>query len=154
MAARASPFRRILVAVDGSEPAFRAAEMAASIARVTGAPLAAVAVVHVAPPVYSAGAFVPGAAFDYTRELREHLTVEARKALSRVAESARRQRVEARTQILEGHVPSQILKFAGKGKFDLLVVGSRGFGGVKRLFLGSVSTALVHEAKMSVLVVR
>ena len=39
-------------------------------------------------------------------------------------------------------------------KADLIVVGTRGLGGAKRLVLGSVSTRLVHDAPCSVLVVR
>jgi nucleotide-binding universal stress UspA family protein len=148
-------FRKILAAVDGSESALRAAETATSIARDSGASLTFVSVVHVPAQVYNAGAFMAGGGtFDYTEDLREHLIAEARKALDRAADLARRQKVEAGTRFLEGHVPTQLLKFAEKGGFDLLVVGSRGLGGVKRLFLGSVSSALVHEAKMSVLVVK
>lgn len=149
------PARKILVAIDGSEPAVRAAGAAVSIAKATRAPLTVVAVVHVPPQVYNAGIFVAGAGtHDYSEDLRQHLVTQAEEALGRVADLARRQKVEVETKVLEGHVPTQILKFADKGGFDLLVVGSRGLGAVKRLFLGSVSTALVHEAKMSVLVVK
>ncbi|MEM3087399.1 MAG: universal stress protein [Halobacteria archaeon] len=154
-APKTSSFRSILAAVDGSEPAVRAAAAAVSLARETGASLTFVSVVHVPAQVYNAGVFMAGGgAFDYSEDLRQHLLAEARKVLDRVADLARRQKVEAETRIQEGHVPTQILKFAEKGKFDLLVVGSRGLSGIGRLFLGSVSGAVVHEAKVSVLVVK
>jgi nucleotide-binding universal stress UspA family protein len=39
-------------------------------------------------------------------------------------------------------------------KFDLLVIGARGRGFVKEAFLGSVSNAIVHKAKIPVMVVK
>ena len=36
----------------------------------------------------------------------------------------------------------------------MIVIGSRGMGGLKKLFLGSVSSAVVHEATASVLTVK
>jgi nucleotide-binding universal stress UspA family protein len=38
--------------------------------------------------------------------------------------------------------------------FDLIVMGSRGLGGIKEYILGSVSNQVVHEAKSPVLVVK
>ncbi|MEM3087410.1 MAG: universal stress protein [Halobacteria archaeon] len=134
---------KILVAVDGSAHALRAAKMAARIARSTGSPLTAVMVVE-----------PPRAPLEYLQELRVEVRKMAEKTLRRVEEQARRDRVAVKTRVVEGHVPTQILKFAEKGKFDLLVVGSRGLSGIGRLFLGSVSGAVVQHAKTSVLVVR
>jgi len=47
-----------------------------------------------------------------------------------------------------------ITKFADEGKFDLTVVGTRGMGGLKKAFLGSVANGIVHYANNSVLVTR
>jgi nucleotide-binding universal stress UspA family protein len=41
-----------------------------------------------------------------------------------------------------------------QNKFDLVVIGSRGMGGIKEAFLGSVSNAIVHKSHVSVLVVK
>lgn len=146
-------FRKILVAVDGSEPSIQASERAIGLARDAKASLTAVSVVHVPTSVYAA-APLPGAAFDHSDDLRDYLMTQARGVLARVAEIARKEGVSIETKVLEGHVPSELLKYAEKGGHDLLVVGSRGLSGVGRLLLGSVSTALVHRAKISVLVVR
>ncbi|MCE2726206.1 MAG: universal stress protein [Planctomycetaceae bacterium] len=47
-----------------------------------------------------------------------------------------------------------ILESAAEWKADLVVVGARGHGSLERLFLGSVSRAVVHGANLPVLVVR
>jgi nucleotide-binding universal stress UspA family protein len=41
-----------------------------------------------------------------------------------------------------------------KNKFDIIIIGSRGLGSVKEVFLGSVSHAVVHKSKIPVLIVK
>lgn len=147
-------YRKILLAVDGSEPAVLAAEVAIALARNTGASLAAVSVVHVPTALYSTtGVLTPGAP-DLRGELSEYLHRQARGALSRVVDMAKSEGVAVETKVLRGHAVAEILKFVEKGGFGLLVVGSRGLSGISRLLMGSVSSALVQRAKTSVLVVR
>ncbi|MFP3165232.1 MAG: universal stress protein, partial [Acidianus sp.] len=62
--------------------------------------------------------------------------------------------VEAEGVILEGDPASAILEYANKNNVDLIVTGSRGLSTLKRVFLGSVSTRLVQEAKIPVMVVK
>ena len=53
-----------------------------------------------------------------------------------------------------GKESSEIIDFAAKNKFDIIVIGARGLGSVKEAFLGSVSHAVVHKSKIPVLVVK
>lgn len=53
-----------------------------------------------------------------------------------------------------GHTGSEIVKFAQKGKYDMIVIGARGMGGAKEAFLGSTSNYVMHKAKVPVLVVK
>jgi len=46
------------------------------------------------------------------------------------------------------------MKFAQKNVFDLIVIGARGLGSGKELFLGSVSSYVIHKSKIPVLLVR
>lgn len=48
----------------------------------------------------------------------------------------------------------EILNFSNKNKFDIIVIGSRGLGSVKEVFLGSTSHAVVHKSKISVMIVK
>jgi nucleotide-binding universal stress UspA family protein len=57
-------------------------------------------------------------------------------------------------EVLEGPASQMIVDEAQKWGADLIVMGSRGLGAWNRLFLGSVSSAVVHHAKCSVEIVR
>jgi len=54
----------------------------------------------------------------------------------------------------EGHPSEVITSVAAENGFDLIVIGSRGLGGLKKLFLGSISAAVLHEANTNVLTVK
>jgi len=53
-----------------------------------------------------------------------------------------------------GKKSSEIINFAAKNKFDIIVIGARGSGSVKEAFLGSVSHAVVQKSKIPVLIVK
>ena len=57
-------------------------------------------------------------------------------------------------RLVFGNVADEILKTARYMRADLIVMGSRGLTGVKRVFLGSVSNKVVHSAGCSVAVIR
>lgn len=63
--------------------------------------------------------------------------------------------VEVQTEILMGRASDSILKFAAKTKTDLIVIGSQGLRGMKKLAaLGSVSRRVSEEAKCPVMIIR
>jgi len=47
-----------------------------------------------------------------------------------------------------------IVSFAQKNNFDLIVIGSRGIGKLKEIFLGSTSNYVIHSSKIPVLIVK
>jgi len=53
-----------------------------------------------------------------------------------------------------GHEAKEIIDFAQKGKFDLIVIGARGRGTIKQMLLGSVSNTIVHSSKIPVLLIK
>ncbi len=53
-----------------------------------------------------------------------------------------------------GHVAQSIAKLAEEGKFDLVVMGSRGHGDVANLVLGSVTTKVLALCSVPVLLIR
>jgi nucleotide-binding universal stress UspA family protein len=57
-------------------------------------------------------------------------------------------------EIVSGDPAEEIIRLANIYKADLLVIGSRGLTGMKRIVLGSVSTQVMEEANCSVLVVK
>ena len=58
------------------------------------------------------------------------------------------------TDILTGDPAKVIVNYAKKKKPDLIIIGSRGLGGFKKLLLGSVSSKVVSHVSTSVLVIR
>ncbi|CAA2934904.1 universal stress -like isoform X1 [Olea europaea subsp. europaea] len=74
--------------------------------------------------------------------------------LSRGFDMCRDKMVIAKTLILEGDPKDRICRAIDEMNIDLLVVGSRGLGQIKRAFLGSVSDYCAHHAKCAVLVVK
>ena len=61
---------------------------------------------------------------------------------------------EAETALLGEDAVREVLHFVETNDVDLIVCGTRGLGGIKRFFLGSVSHKLLEEAKCPCLVVR
>jgi nucleotide-binding universal stress UspA family protein len=145
--------RSLTVALDGSDHA------RAALRFVTGLPWPAGTAVHlvavVEPLRYPSSA--PGMlAPQLTAALRED-EAERRRALEDVLAAAAAEVPPAlvtTTATLVGAPALSILAEAEKHGSDLLVVGARGLGAVKRLVLGSVSESVLRHAACPVLVVR
>jgi nucleotide-binding universal stress UspA family protein len=137
----------ILLATDESSDAALAGQAAADISRKTGAQLHVVHVwTDVPPPAYPALVFD-----DYSRQAKE----EARELLRRQVWNAEVAGGSVAGQHLrEGRPAEEIIFLAERLEADLVVVGRRGVGRIKRLITGSVSEGVVHRASCPVLVVR
>jgi len=138
--------KRILVAVDGSEPATRGARLAAEIAVRFGARLT---LVYVVPRL-----LLPPDAYGLTVDEveREHRT-HAEHILAVAATSLAGTGVAVDSQILFGPPAETLAEAAAAPDVSLVVAGSRGQGAVARMLLGSVSDRLVHVCPKPILVV-
>jgi nucleotide-binding universal stress UspA family protein len=140
--------RKIVVAVDGSENADRALTMAADLAGRYGAALTIVTVIPpMVIPAYGGPVYEPP-----SPESMQTVYDELLASRKERVQSPRIPKVEAVRR--EGIVVEELVSFLEKEMPDLFVVGSRGLSAGRRLFLGSVSDALVHHAPCPVLVVR
>jgi len=139
--ATAAPPARVGAAVDGSPEARAAVRAAGALAAAAGAELLLVSVVdpQVAMPV----------AFDYDAFVRD-LHAQARAELAAAARTVPAG-VAVDTCVIEGR-PADELAALDRG-LDLLVLGSRGRGPVRRVVLGSVSAHVVRHAAVPVVVV-
>ncbi len=142
---------RILVAVDGSEESGMAVEAATELAVSTGAELH---VVHALPTEPSMPYPYP-----YAKE-RWEASMEQAKKDARAFVEKRAGQVEAETGVVArahlrlGRPDREIVRLSEELDAGMLVLGSRGLGGVKRALMGSVSDSVVRHAHSSVLVVR
>jgi nucleotide-binding universal stress UspA family protein len=149
------PPKNILVATDGSENAKRAEEVAIKLAKEYGAELTMLDVVtelvyFLSPP--PAGV---APAFDQ-KDLFGTFEKGARKLVDQSVQRAKAQGVKARGEVLHSteSVVYEITHYAKDKDVDLIVIGTRGLGGFKRLLLGSVSSGVVTHAHCNVLVVK
>lgn len=136
--------KKILVAIDDSEPSLKAARMAVELAAATGASLM---LVHSVVPVALPADFYGVASVEFERQASK----EGEDLLSRVAEQLGG-RVERR--LVRGPAAEAVAEVAEEPDIDMVVVGSRGRGAVARVLLGSVADRLIHISKKPVLVVR
>jgi universal stress protein A len=137
---------RILLAVDGSAPSDAAVRV---VARSPWPEDAMVRVLAVAVPV------APASELAFAVPELEH---DAEQEANRAADAASRllaaSGLSVETKVRLGPAPDEILDEAREWPADLVVVGSHGRTGVRRLILGSVAEYVVRHAPCSVMVAR
>ena len=80
--------------------------------------------------------------------------IEARDYLEGVAERLRTDRLDVQTYVVEGIPADQIVYVAQTGHADLIVMATHGRTGLRRIWLGSVASKVVHRSELPVLLVR
>ena len=85
---------------------------------------------------------------------RKELTSQAEQLVKNAAERLRKTSLMVETEVSNGDLRSIIVDQAEEWSADLVVVGSHGYTGLKRLLLGSVAQSVVSHAPCSVEVVR
>ena len=138
-------FKNILLAVDGSEHAVKAAQIAGNIARSMEASLVIVTAFDPIPGYLGEP--------DRGRVTSAHMR-EAEEAMEKGQQEVGEIRGEVQTEILEGPAAEAILKVAETHGSDLIVMGTRGRGGLRSLIIGSQSQKVVSHAECPVLLVR
>jgi nucleotide-binding universal stress UspA family protein len=135
--------RKILVPMDGSKNSFRGLDIAIYLARQCGATLTGLFVM----PIYLQS-FMP-ITYD-----KKYLTNAAKEFMGNAKKRSAQNGIVFVGKTIIGKESSEIIDFAAKNKFDIIVIGARGLGSVKEAFLGSVSHAVVHKSKIPVLIVK
>ena len=148
---------KIVLAIDGSEEASRAAEAAVELCEKTGSELH---VVHVGEDFYLT-AVTDLDMVAQTWVAQEYAESETNfEQIAREVLDAEVEKVEAaggtvaQAHLRVGRADAEIVDLAEEIEAGLVVLGSRGLGGVKRALMGSVSYSVVRHAHCPVLVVR
>ncbi len=144
-------FERILVAVDGSEHALKAVDLAVDLAQKYGAELAIVSVYRPLKVPDSTHSLVRSrAAAQPTAELKAL----AKEVVAEAVERADKLGVPGRGMVERGHPARTIVETAERFDADAIVMGSRGLGDMGGLLLGSVSHKVSSLAKCSVIIIK
>jgi len=139
-------FENILLAIDGSEHAWRAARMAADLARAVQARTLRVVVAFDPIPPYLGE---PNLQLAISARLKK-----AEEILQQALEVMGQVPAEVRTELIEGPAAEAIINVATTHHSDLIVMGTRGMGTLRGLILGSTAQKVVSHAPCPVLVVR
>lgn len=138
--------KKILIPIDGSESSKRALEFGIAIAKSAKAKITILEVIEdfgplpgyyeAAPPGKDRVKWISEQRFDKVHTILDDSTIQWDRKVS------------------EGYAADEILNTAEQGKYDMIVIGSRGMGPIGRFLVGSVSDRVVHHAHCSVTVVR
>jgi len=137
--------KKILVPLDGSKNSIRGLEVAISIARSCHATITGVYAIYA--PSHS----------EFGRILVEKsLYTRVKKVLEEAKTISAQNGILFKSKIIRGDIGFNIAKLANdkKERFGIIVIGSRGRGSIKELFLGSVSHYVLHASKIPVLIVK
>ena len=140
-------FTKILVSIDGSEPSTNAADYAISVANIYHSELI---VLHVIPSDVSLFGPSPPPHLD---ELKK----EAQQYLDKIVQTARMNNnsIQVESKIIASpSVVGGIVNFAENEGIDLIIVGTKGRSGIKKLLLGSVASGVVTYAHCPVMIAK
>lgn len=138
-------FQKILLAYDGSEHSKRAATIAQDIALKYGG---MIRIVYAFQPISK----ILGS--PTLEDLMQRETAQGNAIAAEAAKPLREAGLDPHIEVLEGPAADAILRVAEVRGVDLIVMGSRGLGNARALFIGSVSHKVLQDATCPVLIVK
>lgn len=149
--------KKFLVAVDGSDHSWKALDLAAKSATLTGAELVILHVVPYEPMPDSLRQFAQSESVPLEEEnFRFHLGRKVGDKIASEAETRARKSGLDRvtTLVAEGNAAQEIVTMAKTKDIEMLFLGSRGLSDVSGLLMGSVSHKVLHLAPCTCVVVK
>lgn len=137
-----------MVPYDKSEPANRAFEYAVDLAKKYNSSISIVSCVFLQIPTdpYFGSAYV-----ETTKLLRE----DAINSISKLEPKLKESSISFKVEVLDViSITESLTSYAESHDVDLIVIGSRGLGGFKKLLLGSVASGVSQHSKCPVLIVK
>jgi len=143
--------KKILVPIDGSLSSNKALEKAKEIAKAFDSKVVLVNVIAVFPSAHP---------YPLSEGLQLSLLMESRANSRRILEKAKdyfsdmEDKVE--TLLLEGTVAEEIINYANndENKIDLVIMGSKGMGGLQNIMIGSVTRKVAIQVEKPILIVK
>lgn len=144
-------YKKIMVPTDGSEASPLAIKSCLRLAESTQVSKIVIVTVVEIPPQLRAYKGDLGSAY---QEMEAMLRRDAEAILEEGAKYFAHCDTKLEKKLIWGDAPYAIVQEARIGKYDLIVIGSRGLGGVESMLIGSVSLHVVQQAPCAVMVTR
>ena len=141
--------KKILVLLDGSQNSFRDPDEAIMLARTHNSEITGLNVIE----FYAIG-FQPFTSITIHSPIEKVLEKESKKFMEQAKLRCAENGVLFSSRIIHGPEGSTIISFIQKTKLDLIVIGSRGRGAIREVFLGSVSNYVLHKSLTPVMIVK
>jgi nucleotide-binding universal stress UspA family protein len=132
--------KKILVPLDGSKNSLRGLETAVHLAKEHEASLTAIHIIHMSHKKELK-----------QKELEEEVPPEFFLTAKRLAV---KNAVPFFSRILTGDPGHSIVEYADSHNIDVIVIGARGLSTFKKIFLGSVSSYVMHKSKVAVMLIK
>jgi nucleotide-binding universal stress UspA family protein len=146
-------FSKILVAIDGSEHSFKAAKYALDLAKLSssGVHIYAITVTSIPESYHLKEEEVLNKSTKTNNGMED-----AKSWLDNFNQQAKENNIQLRTELINSIRPVDyvILEYAEENQIDLIVMGTRGRTGFKKLLLGSTASSVVTYAHCTVMVVK
>jgi nucleotide-binding universal stress UspA family protein len=151
-------YSHIVVPLDGSENSERSLPHAQNVAKAFSATLHLVQVVSRAEELDLTRDSVGGfAVAEYSRDLAEELInarlSKAESYLKGVASGLESQGISVKAMVLEGSASENIIDYSQENNADLIVMSTRGQGGIQRLLVGSTTDRVIRSGHVPVLAI-
>lgn len=139
-------YKKILVAIDGSQSSYNALDAAIDMAKQFKAALYLVSVVNTANLPMNVGvSYAPGLVND--------LKTGAQKDLDKATDIAKHAGISPYVQLLDGEPREQLTRFPKENGIDLIVMGKTGTNSFTRVFVGSVTRYVSEHSDINILIV-
>ena len=139
--------KKIVVAFDGSEQAYKAFEFALELTKLCPSAAPEIFVLSVAQPPEPIDIVEMDAVIDSATQHYEDLF----KGLER---DAKERNIEIKTEVVVGHPADQIVRYAKEKNSDMIVIGQKGKSNIESWLLGSVSKRVATYSPCTVTIVK
>ncbi len=130
--------------MDGSKNSMRGLDEAIYLARQCHAIITGLYVIPLSKPITGS----------QISHLEKYLLDNASKFMSKAKTRAAQNGILFNDAIIHGDEGPKIISYANSKSYDIIVIGSRGMGSMKEIFLGSTSNYVLHKSKIPVLIVK
>jgi len=142
--------KNILIPIDGSENATKAVEVGKELAKALDAK---VTILHVVPPGWDQG--IGEIDYVYVMAVPDEITKYSLEMLKQAKKVFDGTDLHVETESIYGSVVDTILDYVDAHGIDLIIMGSHGLGALRnRIMTGSVTTKILHQIEVPVLVVK